>query len=264
MSSRLTPSGIVAILTDFGLMDHYVGVMKGRILAELLGEANPIFIDITHEIPPQDIRKGALKLKFAYPYFPQGTIFLVIVDPGVGTGRKAIVIVTEKYLFVGPDNGVFTFPAKEAQVLEVFEIDSEKVMRPPFSSTFHGRDLFAPAVAQLLRRVPVEIWTKPLSKEALTLLSFPEPKRTSNGYSLSIWDVDRFGNLITNFSKIMAKKHFKVLVNGQEVRRVNTYGEGRDGEILALFSSEGLLEIAIRNSSAADSLKDPQIEIIFE
>ncbi|MCS7200054.1 MAG: SAM-dependent chlorinase/fluorinase [Caldimicrobium sp.] len=264
MSLKLRPEGLVALLTDFGLEDIYVGVMKGRILSEL-PEIRPIqFIDLTHEIPPQNIRKASLKLKFSYRYFPKGTIFLVIIDPGVGTERKALVIRTEDYYFIGPDNGVFTFPIKESKELEFYEIDTIKVMRPPFSTTFHGRDLFAPAVALLLKEVPLNLWTHELPNYKPVLLDFPEPIKTTQGYLLSCLDVDRFGNIITNFPRTYAEGPIEVMINRKPVRLVKTYAEGKEGEIIALFSSEGYLEIAVKNASAHSLLKDPLIEVIIE
>ena len=254
----------VALLTDFGIEDHYVGVIKARILKELKKPLNVNFIDITHKIPPQDVRKGALSLYFSYKYFPYGTIFLTIVDPGVGTERKALVIKTDKFIFVGPDNGIFSLIYREIPDFISFEIIESKVLKPPYSSTFHGRDLFAPAVALILDEVPFEEFLKPISKEELKILNFPLPKKTLNGYRLSIWYVDSFGNIITNFHKDIVKGAFKVLVNKKEVPLVKSYGYAKKGELIALFGSEGLLEIAVREGSASEILVNPEIEIIME
>jgi len=254
----------VALLTDFGIEDHYAGVVKARILKELKKPLTVNFIDITHRIPPQDVRKAALSLYFSYKYFPEDTIFLVIVDPGVGTERKAIVIKTKKFTFVGPDNGVFSLIYKENPDFSSFEIIEEKVLKPPYSSTFHGRDLFAPAVAYILSEEPFEKFLAPVSKEALKKLDFPFPEKTKNGYRLSIWYVDHFGNIITNLHKDMIKKSFKVFVNKKEVPLVKSYGYAKKGELVALFGSEGLLEISIREGSAFKTLLNPEIEIILE
>jgi len=254
----------VALLTDFGMEDHYVGVTKARILKELKTPQYVNFIDITHHIPPQDIRKAALSLYFSYKYFPKNTIFLVIVDPGVGTERKAIVIKTEEFIFVGPDNGVFSLVYKENPDFSSFEIIKEKVLKPPYSSTFHGRDLFAPAIAYILSEISWNEFLKPISKEELKILEFPFPEKTSKGYKLSIWYVDHFGNVITNFHKDMIKKPFKVLVNKKEVPLVKSYGYAKKGEIVALFGSEGFLEIAVREGSAYEILLNPEIEIIID
>lgn len=266
-SSNFKPSGVVAFFSDFGLTDHYAGVVKGRILQEVEkafeGFTKVQFIDLSHEIPPQDVRKGALLLKFSYKYFPSGTIFLGIVDPGVGTERRAIIIQTQKYFFIGPDNGLFTFILREQNPIKVFEIEKERVLLPPFSSTFHGRDLFAPVVAKLLLKEDINSFAREIDRGKLIYLDFPEPVKTQEGYRLSLWYVDYFGNLITNFSREMAIKPFEVLVNGKKIRLVNTYAEGREGEIISLFGSEGLLEIAIKNGSAFEILGNSEIEIRF-
>lgn len=255
-------SQIVAILTDFGLKDHYVGVVKGRILQEVRGTI-PHFIDLSHEIPPQDIKKGALCLKFSHAYFPEGTIFLAVVDPGVGTTRRALLIHDHTYFYIGPDNGIFTFILKKPQV-KTYEIVCQKVFKPPYSLTFHARDLFAIAVAKLLNQEPIENWATPISKEDLTLLYFPEPAPTKEGLEVSIWTIDHFGNLITNLSQDMIKEPFEVWVNNQRIRVVKTYAEGKERELIALFGSEGLLEIAIKNDSAYEKLGLPQIIIKFK
>lgn len=259
----------VALLTDFGTKDHYVGVVKGRIMQEVLNVLpNPDFyvnfIDLSHEVPPQDIKKGALMLFFSYFYFPKNTIFLCIVDPGVGTERKPIIVKTPNYIFVGPDNGIFSLVYLKENNFECFEILEEKTLRPPFSSTFHGRDLFAPAVAFLLCNVPIENFTNKLSKDSLIRLEFTFPQKTKKGLKLSVWYIDRFGNIITNLHKDQLKgKAFKVLVNGKEVPLVKSYGYGKPGEIIALFGSEGLLEIAVNEGSAEKLLGLPEIEIIL-
>ncbi len=255
---------IVALLTDFGIEDHYVGVIKARILKELKKPLNVNFIDITHKIPPQDVRKGALSLYFSYKYFPKDTIFLTIVDPEVGTERKALVIKTDKFIFVGPDNGIFSLIYRENPDFISFEIIESKVLKPPYSLTFHGRDLFAPAVSYILDEVPLEEFLKPISKDKLKVLNFPLPEKTSNGYKLSIWYEDSFGNIITNFHKDMVKGPFKVLVNKKKVPLVKSYGYAKKGELIALFGSEGLLEIAVREGSASEILVNPEIEIIME
>ncbi len=251
--SKLRPNGVVAILTDFGTVDHFVGVVKGKILQELKAGQMPLFIDITHEIPPQNIVAGALKLKFSYKYFPKGTIFLAIVDPGVGSQRRAIVVETEDYFFVGPDNGLFSLVLMETKPRVVYEILTEIVLKPPYSATFHGRDLFAPAVALLLCGVPLSEWAKIIDSNELVSLDIYEPEPISGGYRLQIIDIDRFGNLITNLSQeLLGERKAKVVINGQEIRIVRTYSDAERGEVVALFSSEGLLEIAVREGSAKE------------
>ncbi len=258
----------IALLTDFGIKDHYAGVVKGRILKELKKDCLVNFIDITHEIPPQDVRKACLTLYFSYKYFPENTVFLVIVDPGVGTERKGILIKTEKYFFIGPDNGVFSLVIKECLKnriqVECFYINDKVLLKPPYSSTFHGRDLFAPAVSFLLekgieKRVFIKLPLKDLKK-----LDFPEPEKTQNGFRLSVWYIDVFGNLITNFHRNLVDKDFRVIVNKQEVPLVKSYGYEEEGKVIALFGSEGLLEIAVNKGSAYKKLGIPEIEVIWK
>ncbi len=255
----------VALLTDFGSSDHFVGVVKGKILKELYTESeyqNIVvnFIDINHEIPPQDVRKAALELKFAYSHFPEGTVFLCVVDPGVGTERKVLVFETEKYIFVAPDNGLLTLVLKSEKGI-LWEVEKEKFFKPPFSSTFHARDLFAPLVAYLLKEKSLEESAKIISPEKTVLLHFPEPEPLRDGFLLSVWYVDRFGNLFTNFSEELVEKEFEVFVNGKKVPLVKSYAYGNKGEVIALFGSEGLLEVAIKNGSAYEKLGIPEIRI---
>ncbi len=254
---------VVAFLTDFGLEDHYVGVVKGRILKELEGKGFPFFIDLTHKVPPQDIKKAALLLKFSYIYFPKDTIFFCIVDPGVGTERKALIIKTKDYYFIGPDNGIFTFILKE-NPCEVYEILQNKVLAPPYSSTFHARDLFALALVKLLKGEDLKDWAKPLKLEELVQLDFPKPERKPKGLELSVWYVDAFGNLVTNLERSEISQPFEIKVNENPIRLVKTYGEGKEGEVIALFGSEGFLEVAIKNGSAFERLGLPKIEIYFK
>lgn len=261
----------VALLTDFGTKDHYVGVVKGRILKEvysLLPNPNLSinFVDLSHEVPPQDVKRGAILLSFSYQYFPRDTIFLCVVDPGVGTERKAVVIKTSEYTFVGPDNGLFSLIYLKEKNFTCFEILKEKALRPPFSSTFHGRDLFAPAVALLLCEIPLEDFTRKIPKKILKRLNLKLPEKHKKGLKLDIWYVDHFGNLITNLHKdeIKDKKGIKVLVNEKEIPLVKTYGYGKPGKVIALFGSEGFLEIAVNRGSAESLLKKPKIEVIFE
>ncbi len=260
---NLTPFQIIGFLTDFGLKDHYVGVVKARILQSLEEFSEDArkpfvqFIDISHNVSSQNVREGALLLYFSYKYFPSGTIFLCIIDPGVGTERDILVFKTEKYLFVAPDNGLLTLIFKKEKG-SLFKVNKEMFLKPPYSSTFHGRDLFAPLVAYLaitkdIRKVGTEI---PLSQAKF--LDFPEPEPIRVGYLIHVWHVDKFGNLITNFSKELAPTDFEVYVNNEFIPFVKTYGEGSEGQLISLWGSEGLLEIAVKNGSAYKKLGIPE------
>ena len=254
---------VVALLTDFGTKDHYVGVVKGKILCGLTPSQYPVFVDITHEIPPQDVLKGALALFFAYKYFPKGTIFLCVVDPGVGTERKAIILQTEEHTFVGPDNGLFSYIIKKETIKACFEIDKEKVLEPPYSSTFHARDLFAPVIARLIKGEDLKGFTKELPKHELIVLPLPKVVETEDGLVVPIIDVDRFGNLITALHQSACQRKFKVLVNEREIPLVSSYAYAQKGELIALFGSEGFLEIAVREGSAFELLGIPKVKVVW-
>jgi len=251
----------VVFLTDFGLRDHYVGVMKGVILSRV---PEATFVDLTHEVSPQDVREGAYLLEVSRRYFPKGTIFLAVVDPGVGTERRALVIRTELHFFVGPDNGLFTPVLKGSARAEVRAIEVERFMLPDASSTFHGRDLFAPVVAELLAGRPFEEFGPEISDPVL--LEFPEPQSIPGGLRVPVLRVDRFGNLILNLSaEVLSGRGFRVVVEGRRVPFVRTYAEVPEGEPLALIGSDGLLEVAVNKGSAARLFgNDPEILLLWE
>ena len=249
---------LVALITDFGIKDHYVAVVKARILSEV--SKNPSlkveFIDITHEIPPQDVLKAGVLLSFSYKYFPEGTIFLAVIDPGVGTERKAIILKTNRHFFVGPDNGLFTLVLEKEKEVECYEILREKVMLPPFSSTFHARDLFAPAVARVILEEDLLNFCLPTKKENLVKLKIGFAKlKKGETIELKILCSDRFGNLITNLHEKDVEGRIEVKVNERKIPFVKTYAEAKPGELVCLFGSEGFLEIAINQGSAEKVLK---------
>ena len=220
------------LLTDFGTRDGYVAAMKG-VIASIAPSS--IVEDAGHEIAPGDILAAAFALRRYWRLYPQGTVHVVVVDPEVGGARSAIAMQAEGRFFVGPDNGVFTFiPAEHVVELAVPE-DS--------SHTFHGRDVFAPAAGSLLSGKAL----RHLGAEAgvHVALQIKEPTETAG----EVIVVDRFGNLITNITQAANAE-----INGREVRLVRTYADVRDGELCALINSDGLLEIAVRNGSAAETL----------
>jgi hypothetical protein len=254
---------LITLLTDFGDKDPYVGVMKGVIYG-----LNPAaqLVDLTHQVTPQSVREGAFLLHTAYPYFPAGTVHLAVVDPGVGTNRKAICIqVPGVGYFVGPDNGLFSYILDKFPGAAAREISHPRFQRPEVSATFHGRDIFAPAAAQLALGQPWQEAGPLLSEGAAVRLPdlWPRWTETPEGRSITgeIIHVDHFGSLITNlpqtaFEAVPAKALEKVRLHSaglyklQGVRR--TYGEGAAGEIIALFGSSGFLEIARVNGQAAN------------
>lgn len=260
----------VALLTDFGLSDTYVGVMKGVMLG-----INPAaqFIDITHGIEPQNVRQAALALMNAVRYFPMGTVFLVVVDPGVGTSRRPIAVQAGGYAFVAPDNGVLSYALSRFDNVRAVEITQSL---PDASNTFHGRDVFAPAAAKLSVGAPLESLGTPLPR--LVTMPAPQLDIDSTGRVFGeIVHIDRFGNLITSighmrwvndarltlvsaFSRatdplpVLAERA-EVRVGGTVIMNIrHTYSEAERGALLALIGSSSFLEISVNQGNAAARL----------
>jgi S-adenosyl-L-methionine hydrolase (adenosine-forming) len=249
---------IVTLLTDFGLSDHFVAAMKGVILSL---NPNIAFVDISHLIPPQDIHSGAFTLGQAYSFFPQGTIHLAVVDPGVGTARKGLAAAAGGQFFVAPDNGILSYVQKSEQDFAAFEITADHYFRKPVSSTFHGRDIFAPIAGWISRDIPLKQLGPELRNPVQ--LKIPAPAKVrDNLIQAAILAVDHFGNLITNLKpgdlpvSDPAHPHtMKILAGQKEITSFHrTYSEGHPGEIFIVPGSTGYLEIAIRDGSAASSL----------
>lgn len=242
---------IITFTTDFGLSDGYVGIMKGVILGIT---ADVQLVDISHDITPQNVRQGSFVLSNAVPYFPKGTVHLAVVDPGVGSNRRPLLVTTPQASFVGPDNGLFTFalvqPGAQAWVL-----DRPQYWLPAISRTFHGRDIFAPVVAHLARGVPPEALGSPVSDPIR--LEPLLPQREGNRHIVGhVIHVDRFGNLITNVPAAwLADGTWSCEIAGRHIARLSeTYSAAPAGELLALISSGGMLEVAVRNGNAAQFL----------
>lgn len=234
----------ITLLTDFGTADYFAGAMKGVILS-----INPqaVIVDITHEIPAQDVAAGAFTLLAAYDTFPSGTIHVAVVDPGVGSARRPLVVSAGNHLFVGPDNGIFTYIYDSAESFEVFHITDDKYFRHPLSNTFHGRDIFAPIAAALSTGIdPSSVG--PRIKDPIHILKSLEPH---------VIHIDRFGNLITNITRDQFKEGARLLVNGTVINAFrNFFGEnvGETDEPFAIWGSAGFLEIAINGRSASQFL----------
>lgn len=235
----------ITLLTDFGTSDYFVGAMKGVILS-----INPqaVIVDITHEIPAQDVAAGAFTLLAAYNAFPEGTVHVAVVDPGVGSARRPIVVRAGSHFFVGPDNGIFTHIYDRNHSFEAFHITSTEYFRHPVSNTFHGRDIFAPVAAALSTGVdPSSLG--PRITDPIQLFKSMEPQ---------IIHIDRFGNLITNITRDEFEDGTRLLVNGKVIstfRRFFGENVGADDEPFAIWGSAGFLEIAVNGRSAADLLQ---------
>jgi S-adenosylmethionine hydrolase len=246
---------VIALLSDFGTRDHYAGTMKGVILG-ICPTAS--LVDITHEIPAHDILQGALQLSAAYRYFPAGTIFLSVVDPGVGTTRRAIAVDAGGYLFVAPDNGLLTTVLAGTPAQRIVELTEERYARETVSRTFEGRDRFAPAAAWLARGVDVRAIGRPL--QACETLDIPVAAERGGVLHGCVLLVDRFGNVIANIDRRTLERFagagpIRIAAAGLEISRVvETYGEIEPGEVCALFGSTERLELAVRGGSAAARL----------
>jgi S-adenosylmethionine hydrolase len=247
---------IITLLTDFGLKDPYVASMKGVILG-----INPrcALIDITHQVNSHDIKEGAFVLGQAYSNFPKGTIHLSVVDPGVGGARNPILIVTKNYFFVGPDNGLFTIALGRESVKQAVVLANQKFFLSKISSTFHGRDIFAPVAAYLTLGVKPESLGPPI--KSWHEISFPGPTMKQGKLIGEIVHVDAFGNLVSNIdgkSLLQFSKGcpFVIKIGKRTMRGLKKgYWEGRKDEPIALVGSGGFLEISIREGSAQQALK---------
>ncbi len=253
---------LIAMVSDFGAIDNYVGVMKGVIFNLFPGAR---IADITHQIPPQNILAAQFALATAVDYFPVGTVFLAVVDPGVGTTRRAIALRTERYRFVGPDNGLFSTVLQGHRAIAAVQLDNPIYWRSPDpSATFHGRDIFAPAAAHLAAGVPLESLGTAIALESLVSLAPPVPTPADQGGWLGeIQYVDRFGNLVTTFSgdwvgdrpwAIDLDTPERKPTAGGYIAGGQTYGDTEPGALIALVGSHGWVEIAQNQGSAAISL----------
>jgi len=245
---------VITLTTDFGTQDWFVGVMKG-VIAGIHPSAQ--IIDITHSITPGSIREGAFVCKQSYPWFPDGTIHLAVVDPGVGTSRKAIVLKTSKGYCVGPDNGLFSWAFSEDQVEVVYEILPERLNRN-ISDTFHGRDLFAPAAAMLARGEDLSKWTLPI--QTFFQVNWPSPEICPHLIKGEILHIDRFGNMITNLPAHEIKDisdcftlRNETPAQDERVGLYPTYGKAPTGKRSLIAGSTGYLEWAIPNGNAAQA-----------
>lgn len=246
---------VVAFLTDFGTRDHYSGVMKGVVLS-ICPDAT--VVDVTHDLPAHDVTAAAYELAATYRYFPPGTIFVTVVDPGVGSTRRGIAVEAGDWRFVAPDNGVLTMVLRETPAKKAVELTERRYARPTISRTFEGRDRFAPAAAWLGKGIAITALGRPAHD--LVELDLPPLEETRNEISGAIVRIDRFGNAVTNidrktFERLAAGRTVAIEAGGRAIERlVATYAEIGAGEVCALFGSSEHLELAAQSGSAADKL----------
>ncbi len=249
-------NAIITLTTDYGTNDHLVGVLKGVIL-----KINPevTIVDITHQVTPYDLLDGALAIASAYTYFPPRTIHVAIVDPGVGTDRRPLLVSGQNQYFIAPDNGVLSGVYEKEQTFAVRHLTSEHYFAQPMSKTFHGRDLFAPVAAWLSKN-----WAPASMGEVIEdfkRFALPKPKEADGHLKGVILKVDSFGNLITNFRTedlsldSVEKGEVKLQVGTHPVTRmVSVFANGNSGEPIAYIGSSGFVEIAMNKGNAAKSL----------
>ena len=246
---------LITLTTDFGLSDHFVGTLKGVIL-NIAPEAE--IVDISHSVQAFDVLDGALTIAQSYSYFPSGTVHLVVVDPGVGTARRPILVTSERYHFVAPDNGVLSLVYGREERLHIRHVTAEHYYLQPVSNTFHARDIFAPVAAWLAKGVDPEKFGDEISD--FVRFNAPKPK-SANGNTLRgvVLKVDRFGNLVTNITPQDAPMlfapdpaPFKILVGKHEITEIHSsYSGGVLGAVFGILGSMGYLEIASNRGSAA-------------
>lgn len=247
---------IITLTTDYGTNDHLVGTMKGVML-----KINPelTIVDITHQVGAFDLLDGALAIGSAYKYFPLRTIHVVVVDPGVGTDRRPLLVSADNQYFIAPDNGVLSLVYERASDLTVRHVQAEHYYHQPVSPTFHGRDVFAPVAAWLSKG-----WqTQSMGEEITDYKKFamPKPKAAEGGAKGVVMRVDSFGNLITNFrhedlpESAMSDGSVNFQVGTHAVKRlVDTFARGNNGEAFAYVGSSGYIEIGVNKASAAKTL----------
>ena len=246
---------VVALLSDFGTRDHYVGAMKGVILGIC---PDTTLVDISHDIPAHDVLTAGLELAATYRYFPAGSVFLVVVDPGVGSERRGIAADTGDYRFVAPDNGVLTAVLNETPPRRVVELTQRRYARPTVSRTFEGRDRFAPAAAWVAKGVQLAALGRPVTD--YRTLDLPVPELAGDRVVGCVLRVDRFGNLVSNidrktFDRLAQQGAIQIEVGPRGIDRlVETYADIGEDEVCALFGSTEHLEFAANSASAVERL----------
>jgi len=255
----MKPNGVITLLTDFQEIDGFVGIMKGVIL---IINPDAKIVDISHQIPAQDIEAGAFILNNSYRYFPPGTIHVAIVDPGVGSERRIIAVASDKYFFVAPDNQILKYIFHSIETLTVVEVLNNQYFLKAVSQTFHGRDIFAPVAAHLSMGVPINYFGREIDNYDRGKID--QPVVSDNIIFGKIIYEDKFGNLITNIAEELINTPISSAIIGKTIinRLSNSYNEVAIGNPLALIGSSGNLEIAVRNGNAQKQLSVNRGDIV--
>ena len=261
------PKPLITLTTDFGEGDYYVPAMKGVILS-INPEAE--IVDLTHQIPPHDIYAAAFTLKCCYNDFPRDTIHVVVVDPGVGSSRRPIMVMTDNHRFIGPDNGVFSYIYQGEPVNRIVHFTTEHYFRSPVSNTFHGRDVFAPCAAYVSKLVEWRMMGEEVSDPVR--FNIPAPAALPDGRVKGhVIHVDRFGNVVTNITAAeltgaLLQAGARVRIGKMEAARLLThFAEAGPNELFAYFGSAGYLELAVPRQSAArlaEARRGAEVEVV--
>ena len=259
---------VITLTTDFGSGDHEAGVLKG-VIWQIAPDVK--IADLSHDIAPHDIFEAGILLWRAVPYFPDGTIHVVVVDPGVGTSRRGIAARFGSQYFVGPDNGLVSMILEKSEengeIIEFVHLDQPQYWMPEVTNVFHGRDVFAPVAAHLAEGIPMNLLGSPIINPIR--LNIPKPTRTTQGWIGLVIHIDHFGNLSTNFQAFhfSQQKEVMIIIKGEKIAGlVSTFGNSRPGTLVAVLDSSGLLAISVVNGNASEFLQasvGDKIEVIF-
>lgn len=262
----MTPSGILTLTSDFGYRDHYVSAMKAGIISI---HPDVKMIDVSHDVPPQDIMAAAWVTKHSAFLYPEGTIHLVVVDPGVGTSRKAVAVRIKDQYFVGPDNGIFSLVADDLPY-QAYQLSNTSFWGSDRSKTFEGRDIFAPVAAHLSKGVPLADVGDRIKQ--LTIYRWAIPVADKEGIQGWVVHIDRYGNLITNIpgeviQQFQNRRGVRIYIGSTILKRiVNTFGDVKQGEVMAFVGSTGMLEVGVNTGNAEELLgvyKGAAVSIVF-
>lgn len=252
----MAKTNVIGLITDFGVQDHYVGVMKA-VMLDVNPKAN--IVDIVHEIEPGNLRQGAFVLYKTYSYFPRGTVFLAVIDPGVGSGRFPVVVKTRNYYFVGPDNGVLSLAAYADRIIEKRQLTKSRYFLKKVSRTFHGRDIFAPVSAYVAKGVRLSSFGP--QTQTLRKLLLPQVSVAKKEIEAEVLYVDRFGNLVTNLDKrrlldCVGRKKFIARINRKKLFLLSEYyAQSKAGVPFFIEGGFSLLEVSLKNASAQNYFK---------
>jgi len=259
----MKPSGIITLLTDFGLIDPYLAMMKGVILSI---NPNAVIVDVSHSIMTGGIAQASDMLRETYPFFPKGTVHVAVVDPGVGSGRRLLGVEAEGHFFIGPDNGVFWPVIRDSREATVIQLTEKRYFLPHVTSTFHGREVFAPVAARISMGEDLKKMGDQISDPVE--MNPPLPYIANEVLHGEVTRIDNFGNLITNIRKqglenFLGRSTPVISAGGLEIRRIyNTYLAVEEGTPLALINSSGMLEIAVNLGRASEYVGINRDEII--